>query len=459
MANAWYLIAVFAVVALGSWLIVDLIRALAHRFNILDIPNARSSHTRPMPLCGGLAIVCMTVAAWVYIGFVRPAVTPRHTLAYIAGALLIAGVSLVDDLGHVPYPIRFCIQGAAAAIFLAGYASWNVVTVPLLGSVALGAAGLVLSFLWIVGLTNAFNFMDGVDGMAAGQAVAAGLGWAALGWLAGWHLLVILGLVIAAASLGFLAHNWYPATIFMGDVGSTFLGYSFAVLPIVAARYDSRLALVGVLMMWPTIFDSGFTVLDRLRRRQNIFAGHREFLFHRLVAAGWGHSQAATLYLTFPILGACLAFTWDRGTPVLHLGVVLLLAGSCLSLWLLVRHQEGRAPVQEATGRTLSAGRHLAIALDGGAGALHAGIHPITDLVPQWRVKAERPSVPPTGASAWDGVERRSGRDRRAGSHQGPAAGPTVDRREGRGRRATDRLPRSRPLGLEWSPSESYARA
>jgi len=119
------------------------------------------------------------------------------------------------------------------------------------------------------------------------------------------------------------------------------------VLPIVAARLDPRLALAGVLLVWPAIFDSAFTTLCRLRRRQNIFVGHREFLFHRLVTAGWSHAQAASLYMTLPVLGAALAFTWDQGTRPLHIGVVVVLSAASACLWLLVRHQETKASVQD----------------------------------------------------------------------------------------------------------------
>jgi UDP-N-acetylmuramyl pentapeptide phosphotransferase/UDP-N-acetylglucosamine-1-phosphate transferase len=112
-----------------------------------------------------------------------------------------------------------------AIIAIAGYGFWGTLALPVVGSVNLGWWGAVLTVMWIVGLTNAYNFMDGTDGIAGSQAVIAGLGWALIGWAAGIPLVGGIGFLIAGASLGFLAHNWPPARVFMGDIGSAFLGY------------------------------------------------------------------------------------------------------------------------------------------------------------------------------------------------------------------------------------------
>jgi UDP-N-acetylmuramyl pentapeptide phosphotransferase/UDP-N-acetylglucosamine-1-phosphate transferase len=452
MVNAlWYVLA-FVAVASASWLAVGLIRSLARRCNILDVPNERSSHDRPMPLGGGLAIVLISVAACAFFGFVHPAISPRHALIFLIGALLVAGISLLDDLGHVHYQTRLGLHAMAAIIFVVGYGYWDTLNLPLLGTITLGVLGIPLTFFWIVGLTNAYNFMDGVDGMAAGQAVVAGLGWILLGGLAGHPLLITAGVFLAASSLGFLVHNWHPATIFMGDVGSTFLGFSFAVLPIIAARSEPKLALAGVLLVWPTIFDSGFTVIRRLRQGENIFVGHRTFLFHRLVGAGWGHSQAASFYLTLPILGAMLAFTWDRGTPPLHLAVVIAIAGACASLWLVVCQQERRLSAPQVPPSALLDGEPLAradaLSINGFQDAWSA---PLENVPPPRGVglsNLPREMGAPSGPSTWDGVERRSRLDRRSGKDRRRGTKRGRERRVRPGRRATDLLPTFRAMSI-----------
>lgn len=328
----------------ASYLAVAAVRALARRWNVLAFPNERSSHVRPVPLCGGVVLVVCNLIAWVGYALVHhQTLSLPHVLAFLAGAVLVAGISFVDDLGHVPYGIRLAVHGAAAIVFMTGFSWWNLIELPVVGSVQLGLVGPLVTLLWMVGLTNAYNFMDGIDGMAAGQASVAGLGWIALGWFSHHSILMLLGAVLAASALGFLGHNWQPATIFMGDVGATFLGYSFAALAVLSARYDPRFALAGVLLVWPVIFDCTFTVLRRLWRHEGIFAGHRSFLFHRLVLAGWSHAQASSLYMVLPLAGAALAVTWARSGHPVHIAIAMGVCGLCVSLWALVRRQELRA--------------------------------------------------------------------------------------------------------------------
>lgn len=291
-------------------------------------------------------MVLLVIAGWIVVTqagtllFGYPRVQLSHALAFVAGGLLIAGIGLIDDLRHVSYRIRLLVHIGAALVFVVFYTYWSALQLPVLGLVGLGTAGAILSVFWIVGLTNAYNFIDGLDGLAAGQAVAAGAGWTALGLATNHPLIAAAGILLATSSMGFLIHNWHPARIFMGDVGSTFLGYSFAIMPLIAARYDTRLALAGVLLVWPAIFDSTITVLGRLARHENIFEGHREFLFHRLVACGWSHASASALYIPLPLLGAALAFTWQYGNSDLHAAVVAGLVTLCAWLWLFVRQVE-----------------------------------------------------------------------------------------------------------------------
>lgn len=173
----------------------------------------------------------------------------------------VAAVSWLDDVRTLPNWIRLSVHLAAAAIAVIGIGPWRDLQLPWLGSLHLGWLAVPVTVLWIVGLTNAYNFMDGIDGIAGAQAVIAGLGWALLGWLTGQMMVATLGILIAATSLGFLGHNWPPARIFMGDVGSAFLGYMFAVLAVLAGRSNPPLGFAGVLLVWPFVFDAVLTFL------------------------------------------------------------------------------------------------------------------------------------------------------------------------------------------------------
>ena len=342
----------FETVALGfstlvlSYLGVSGLLVWAERHKILDIPNERSSHTRPTARGGGLAIVAVTLAGWLLCIWLKLGWSWLPALVYIAGASLVAGVSWLDDLHSLPNRLRLSIHSLVAILTLAGLGYWNRMSIPFFDQAHLGWLGVPITFLWIVGMINAYNFMDGIDGIAGGQAVVAGLSWLLLGWISDSAALVGLGCLLAASSLGFLLHNWPPARIFMGDVGSAFLGYTFAVLPVVAAQYDSRLALAGVLSIWPFVFDTIFTFLRRLRNREHVFTAHRSHLYQRLVIAGYSHRFVTLAYVGLAAIGAALAVAWflrvAGGDTIVVTTVPLL----CLGLWGFVVRSERDRPLQ-----------------------------------------------------------------------------------------------------------------
>jgi len=322
-----------------SFLGVAGLRVWAERHQVLDVPNERSSHTNPTPRGGGLAVVATTLVGWLpYALFMCGESWPRIA-GYVIGGVLIAAVSWVDDLRSLPSPVRLAAHTVSALLVVAAIGHWQQVSVPPLGIVQLGWLGGPLTLLWIVGLTNAYNFMDGIDGIAGSQAVVAGLGWTVLGWLAGRPAVATLGLLVAAASLGFLSHNWPPARIFMGDVGSAFLGYTFAVLPLLASPADSRMAVTSLLFVWPFVFDPAFTLLRRLRRGENVFVAHRSHLYQRLVIAGASHLTVTLLYAALASLGVVAAFCW-LCWPSCAPFLVVALAALCAIPWLLVRCTE-----------------------------------------------------------------------------------------------------------------------
>jgi len=320
-----------------SYLSVDALRRWAERRNILDFPNERSSHTRPIPRGGGLAIVFFSLLGLVTAWLINPA-WPLWTLsAYLFGSVLIAVVSWLDDLRPLPNQIRFTAHSMGAILVIAGFGYWHSINIPLIGQLYLGWFSPVVTFLWIVGLTNAYNFMDGIAG---GQAVVAGAGWAALGSLSDQPLVAVLGLLLATTSLGFLGHNWPPARIFMGDVGSAFLGYTFAVLSVIAAAKDPRFFLIGLLLVWPFVFDTTLTFLRRLQKGENVFSAHRSHLYQRLVIAGHSHRFVTLLYMGLALIATILSLLWFMKIDGSEFAVVIILPLLCLGLWTFVIYQE-----------------------------------------------------------------------------------------------------------------------
>jgi UDP-N-acetylmuramyl pentapeptide phosphotransferase/UDP-N-acetylglucosamine-1-phosphate transferase len=339
------LVALIVILAL-SYAGVFVIRHLATRFEILDIPNERSSHSHSVPRGGGLMIVILSLAGlWLY-SLMFSSIALRSLFAYTAGAVLIVAISWLDDLSSQPSWLRFAIHGVAAIAAIYGFGPIPIGSSLHLSGLASLAIDLPITFLWIVGLTNAYNFMDGIDGIAGGQAVVAGIGWAVFGMLTGNSFLIAAGLLISSSSAGFLIHNWSPATIFMGDVGSAFLGYTFAALPL-ANGFNDQASIrgltplaVGLLLIWPFLFDTSFTFLRRLFFGENVFQAHRSHLYQRLVLCGYSHQNISLLYIGLASVGVVsavgLAIGW-RNIPVV---IALFLPSLFLMLWGLVARSE-----------------------------------------------------------------------------------------------------------------------
>ncbi len=307
---------------------------------MLDIPNERSSHTRPTPRGGGIAIVSITIIGSLISLIIMPTADWMKISTYLIGAIIIATVSWFDDIRSLPNTVRFGAHTIGALLVIATSGFWQVVHVPIIGDINLHWLGLPITFLWIVGLTNAYNFMDGIDGIAGSQAVIAGIGWAIIGWIIGYSLLSILGILIAFSSLGFLGHNWHPARIFMGDVGSAFLGYTFAVLTL--THQATVMPLVGFLLVWTFVFDAAFTFLRRLSKGENVFASHRTHLYQRLVIAGYTHRTVTLLYSILACIGGILAILWARQWEGSTIAILFTLPILCLGLWLTVTLAERR---------------------------------------------------------------------------------------------------------------------
>ena len=315
----------FLLLAALAYLLVYLIRRYAEHRRIIDHPNERSSHSTPTPRGGGLAIVALVTGTGLWS---MKEADPGRVLVYIVCGLVIAYLGWRDDVHSLSTRVRFAVQGLVAAVSIYGLGYAKAVTIPLFDELQLGVFGILITFLWIVGLTNAYNFMDGIDGIAGGVACAGGLGWIALAIQADNPFAFWIALAIAASSLGFLGHNWSPAKIFMGDVASTFLGYTFAVLPLLSATKGGDALMLGTLLMWTFIMDAGITFIRRAVKRENVFSAHRTHLYQRLVIGGYSHAKVSLLYVALTLLAGLLSYAWSWGQafapPAIMIGLPLI---------------------------------------------------------------------------------------------------------------------------------------
>ena len=274
---------------------------------IVDAPNDRSMHSRTTPRGGGLAIVAVVVAAALLVVALRPVVA-WPIGAVVLPALAVAMVSWLDDVRGVSNRGRFAVHLTAAVVTAAALGPVTRVDLGSVAALRFGPLAWPLTIIWLVGLTNAFNFMDGSDGIAGITAVAVGGAIAAAAASSGLGAVAMVAAATAGASLGFLTCNWHPARIFMGDVGSAFCGFLLAALAIAMPRDVLPDTLpVAVMAFWPFIFDVVSTLVRRGRRGANVFAAHREHHYQRLLLAGWSHRGVAALYGGMAACGAAVA--------------------------------------------------------------------------------------------------------------------------------------------------------
>jgi UDP-N-acetylmuramyl pentapeptide phosphotransferase/UDP-N-acetylglucosamine-1-phosphate transferase len=334
-----------------------------HRFSqpgsrlfVLDHPNERSLHEQPVPRSGGVAIVSATGAALLLASLATPL---DRSLAWIAGgALLVAAVSFLDDRVDVPPLHRFGVHVAAAALLLAGglRASGLGLPAPEWGFPAV--VGIVFTVLFVVWMTNLYNFMDGMDGFAGGMGVLGFGALALLGWLAGHAAFTLAAAVVAAACAGFLVFNFPPARIFMGDVGSSTLGFLAAALALWGSREGIFPLWTAVLVFSPFIVDATVTLLRRLLRGERVWEAHRTHYYQRLVRMGWGHRR--TVLREYLLMAACAASAVGAGyaPPAGQWGVLLGWVVVYLALARLVAGMEaGRARADRGALPAGAAGR------------------------------------------------------------------------------------------------------
>jgi UDP-N-acetylmuramyl pentapeptide phosphotransferase/UDP-N-acetylglucosamine-1-phosphate transferase len=329
-------ILIYLLVFILTYIGVEFFRRWSLRKKLFDIPNERSSHSSPTPRGGGLIVVLITLAAFVFYLIYFSHQIPIY---FLSGVILIASISWIDDLYSISFGWRFLIHSITAILAIVGLGFWDIVYIPFWGNLTLGPIGYLITFCWIVWLTNAFNFMDGIDGIAGIHAFSAGLGWLIISQILGFEIAGILGGILAISSFAFLLHNWEPAKIFMGDVCSAFLGFSFAVMPLLAKTEteptnQTILPIISVMLVWFFVFDSLITFIKRLFRREKVWEAHREHIYQQLIINGFSHQTVSLIYGFISMILIVLIILWlyykspfgfILGVTTIFLSILLLL--------------------------------------------------------------------------------------------------------------------------------------
>ena len=276
---------------------------------VLDHPNSRSLHSVPVSRIGGVGLFFGIITTWLCFSVVMP-------VTIWVGIGLLVAISFIDDVWHAPVWCRLLIQsivaaGFAMALLLEPY-GWMMV---------------LCTAVAVVWMANLYNFMDGSDGLASGMTVIGFGYYGLIAYLAGNNDFAVLNFSIAAAAGAFLLHNFYPARIFLGDVGAIPLGFLAAALGILGWMDNLWSLWVPVLIFSPFIADSTVTLIKRLLRGKKIWQAHREHYYQRLVQSGFGHRNTAlSAYALMLTVGASAVWA-GRQDPAVQSWIAMLWGG------------------------------------------------------------------------------------------------------------------------------------
>lgn len=329
-------IAVSALISL--WFITN-----AGKLGFMDIPNARSSHNLPTPLGGGAGIVA-AMAAGFGVCYVAGAVEINvKYLSVIAGFFAMALLGFFSDRFNISAIIRIILQAAIAVVMV-----WRVgcpASFYIAGfDMRTGCICACFAVLWIVAITNFYNFMDGIDGLAAMQGLIAGAGIAIFGAIIGNRSVIPMGLILSGASAGFLILNFPPARIFMGDTGSYSLGLYIASFGLI----DKRLFIPVTMVLGVFIFDSAVTLVKRLVNGEEWYNAHRSHFYQRALKLGYSHRQVTSAVSVIIAILTAMAAAYIKAPPLLQIVILVSAAAVVTSaaVWLVFKERSReKAPI------------------------------------------------------------------------------------------------------------------
>ena len=282
-----------------SLVITPFIKKLAIKFGAVDKPDERKVHKKLMPRLGGIAIyVSFIIGVFLFL----PEMV--HDLPILIGATLIIIIGIVDDLFCLSAKAKFSGQIIAALIPILSGLQISYITVPNGNVIEFGLLAIPITLFWIVGITNAINLIDGLDGLAAGVSSIALFTIAVLSMTLGDPSTFLMGILLMGSTLGFLVFNFYPAKIFMGDTGSLFLGYMISVLSILGLTKSATILslIIPIIILGVPIIDTTFAIIRRLVNGKPLTAPDKYHLHHCLIRLGFTHRQSVICIYLLSIL-------------------------------------------------------------------------------------------------------------------------------------------------------------
>lgn len=326
-------------------ILTPFVQVLAIRVGAVDMPNNRKVHTRPTPRLGGVAVLGgISAGVGLYVWLTHTRLAPV-LLATAAGAVAVALVGMVDDIRGLRPWTKLVLELLAALLPVSYGLQIKFVSLPFDGLVALRLEYVmaVVTILWIVGVTNAVNLSDGLDGLATGLALVSALVIAVYSYAQGITSVTVVSSVVAAAALGFLVFNVHPARIFLGDSGSLMLGYVLGSLSVMGVAKGATLLtlFVPLFIMGVPVVDTLAAIIRRAAKRRPVFQPDKEHLHHKLMDHGFSYDQSVYFIYTLSALSGGFALVLGR-VPLAYYLLALLLVGLILAAILTARAGERR---------------------------------------------------------------------------------------------------------------------
>ncbi|MEK4634143.1 glycosyltransferase family 4 protein [Bacillus sp. 4A_MP3] len=318
------IVVAFFVSVLTVLIITPLIKKLAIKVGAVDKPNHRKIHSKTMPRMGGLAIFIGVIVGVVCSGIYHE----TKMTAIIVGAFVIIFLGIIDDRYQLSAKVKFIIQLAVGIMIVSTGLKMEFFSVPFLSErIELGWLSYPLTVLWIVGITNAMNFIDGLDGLAAGLSVIGLSTIAFMAFTGGKVLILSLSLVVIGSTLGFLVYNFHPAKIFMGDTGSLFLGYVISILSLLGLYKSVTLfsIVIPIIILGVPIFDTTFAVIRRIINNQPFYTPDKSHIHHRLIAYGLSHRMSVVIIYLIGCIFSFSAILLKSATVWLSLFIIFIL--------------------------------------------------------------------------------------------------------------------------------------
>jgi UDP-GlcNAc:undecaprenyl-phosphate GlcNAc-1-phosphate transferase len=355
--------ALFLIATIASLIVTPLIRRLCERFKLLDVPrDGRRVHTNAIPRLGGLAIYVSLLLALSTLPMVSNALTqslrdytPQFFVALVPATLVLL-LGVYDDLRGTNATVKFLGLGLIAALFYAMGGRIQALAIPFLGTVYFPPiVSFLITVFWLVAISNAFNLIDGMDGLAPGAALFASIVILIVSLAQANPLMIVVTLVLCGALAGFLRYNFKPASIFLGDSGALFVGFMLASLSVLSAqKATTAVAIITpILAFGLPVVDTGVTMARRMIGRRPLFEGDGEHIHHMLLARGWSQRRVVLiLYGVCALFGLLAALSTRTSSPQTGFVLFVIAVVVTIALGQLRYHEvdEFRAGVKRTVG-------------------------------------------------------------------------------------------------------------